>query len=72
MFMVLLDKDQDPPLFVRILIRIRMHHTYLGLLDPAFSQQAKKVRKTLISPFLLLIFDFLSVNVPSKINKQKM
>jgi hypothetical protein len=54
MFMVLLDQDQDPPLFCMDpdpdpVCTIR---TYLGLLDPAFIQQAKKVRKTLIFPFL--------------------
>jgi hypothetical protein len=42
--------------------------------DPDIYHQAKKLRKTLISSFLWLLYDFLflkNVNVASKSNKQK-
>ncbi len=73
-----MDPDPEP-------YRIRM---VLGLPDPeviilygsvsgsgSFQQQAKKVRKTLISTILWLLFEILSIetdaHVPSKCNKQK-
>jgi hypothetical protein len=62
--------DPDPYVFWAFRIRIR-HHLY-GSGSGSFHQQAKKERKTLISTFLLLLFDFLSsktdVNVSSKSN----
>ncbi len=65
----------DPDTYVFWAFRIRIRHHLYGSGSGSFHQQAKTVKKTLISNILLLLFNFLSlktdVNVPSKRNWQK-